>query len=59
MDQRISFVTLAVADLEASRRFYLDGLGWQEHTHVPGDVSMIVVGDHVVLSFRSCRACGP
>ena len=28
MDQRISFITLAVRDLEASRRFYLDGLGW-------------------------------
>ena len=27
MDQRISFVTLAVADLETTRRFYLDGLG--------------------------------
>ena len=29
MDQRISFLTLAVADLEASRRFYVDGLGWR------------------------------
>ena len=28
MDQRISFLTVAVRDLEASRRFYLDGLGW-------------------------------
>ncbi|MDO9458249.1 VOC family protein [Nocardioides sp.] len=50
MDQRISFVTLAVADLEASRRFYLDGLGWTEALHEPGDVSMIHVGEHVVLS---------
>lgn len=50
MDQRISFVTLAVADLEASRRFYLDGLGWTEDLHVEGDVSMIAVGEHVVLS---------
>lgn len=30
MDQRISFVTLAVADLEASRRSYLRGLGSAE-----------------------------
>lgn len=50
MDQRLSFVTLAVADLEASRRFYLDGLGWTEDLHVPGDVSMVLVGQHVVLS---------
>lgn len=50
MDQRISFVTLAVADLEASRAFYLDGLGWQESLHEPGDVSMIQVADTVVFS---------
>ena len=28
MEQRISLVTLAVSDLDATRRFYLDGLGW-------------------------------
>ena len=50
MDPRISFVTLAVADLEASRRFYVDGLGWHEDLHVPGEVSMIAVGEHLVLS---------
>lgn len=50
MDQRISFVTLAVADLEASRAFYLDGLGWTEELHEPGDVSMIVVGERLVFS---------
>ena len=50
MDQRISFVTLAVADLERSRAFYLDGLGWTEALHVPGDVCMIEVGHRVVFS---------
>jgi catechol 2,3-dioxygenase-like lactoylglutathione lyase family enzyme len=50
MDQRISFVTLAVSDLEASRRFYLEGLGWTEELHVEGDVSMIKVGAQVVFS---------
>lgn len=29
MEQRLSFVTLGVADLERSRRFYEDGLGWR------------------------------
>ena len=29
MDQRISFVTLAVADLDRTRAFYVDGLGWK------------------------------
>jgi catechol 2,3-dioxygenase-like lactoylglutathione lyase family enzyme len=51
MDQRISFVTLAVADLDATRRFYVDGLGWEAALHVPGDVLMVQVGEHVVLSF--------
>lgn len=50
MDQRISFVTLAVSDLEASRRFYLGGLGWSEALHEPGDVSMIEVGERLVFS---------
>lgn len=29
MEQRISLVTLGVRDLAASRRFYVDGLGWK------------------------------
>lgn len=29
MEQRLSVVTLGVADLERSRRFYEDGLGWK------------------------------
>ena len=29
MEQRLSLVTLGVADLERSRRFYEDGLGWR------------------------------
>ena len=50
MDQRISFVTLAVRDVAASRAFYVDGLGWQPALDVPGEVLMIRVGEHVVLS---------
>ena len=50
MDQRISFVTLAVADLDASRGFYLDGLGWTAELDVPGEVLMIRAGEHLVLS---------
>jgi catechol 2,3-dioxygenase-like lactoylglutathione lyase family enzyme len=29
MDQRLNFITLAVADPISSRRFYADGLGWE------------------------------
>ncbi len=50
MDQRISFVTLAVADLDATRRFYLDGLGWAADLDVPGEVIMVRAGQHLVLS---------
>ena len=50
MDQRVSFITLAVPDLEAGRAFYLDGLGWEAEMFVPGDVLMIQVGEHVLLS---------
>lgn len=29
MEQRVSVITLGVKDLAASRRFYVDGLGWK------------------------------
>lgn len=50
MDQRISFITLAVADLDATRRFYRDGLGWTPELDVPGEVLMFKAGDKLVLS---------
>lgn len=50
MDQRISFVTLAVADLDATRRFYVDGLGWVPEVDVPGEVMMFRAGPQLVLS---------
>jgi len=50
VDQRISFLSMAVRDLEASRRFYVEGLGWTPDLEVEGDVVMIQVGEHLVLS---------
>lgn len=50
MEPRISFVTLAVRDLDASRAFYVDGLGWTPELDVPGEVVMIRAGEHLVLS---------
>jgi catechol 2,3-dioxygenase-like lactoylglutathione lyase family enzyme len=50
MDQRVSFITLAVGDVEASRRFYCDGLDWAAELFVPGEVLMIRVGERLVLS---------
>jgi catechol 2,3-dioxygenase-like lactoylglutathione lyase family enzyme len=50
MEARISFVTLAVRDLDRARSFYVDGLGWVPELDVPGEVVMIPVGQHLVLS---------
>ncbi|NPC95642.1 VOC family protein [Nocardioides sp. zg-DK7169] len=50
MDQRISFITLAVADLETSRAFYVDGLGWRPELHEPGEVLMLAAGERLVFS---------
>ena len=50
MDQRVSFVTLAVHDLDATRRFYVDGLGRTPDVDVPGEVLMFRAGEHLVLS---------
>lgn len=52
MDQRISYVTLAVADLGASARFYLDGLGW-EPAFRGEKILMVEVGDGLILSLWS------
>jgi len=50
MDPRVSFITLAVADLAATRRFYVDGLGWEPAFEQEGEVLMFEVADKVVLS---------
>lgn len=56
MDQRISFITLAVRDLEATRRFYADGLGWEPELLVPGEVLMFRAGPLLVLSLWDAAA---
>jgi catechol 2,3-dioxygenase-like lactoylglutathione lyase family enzyme/mannose-6-phosphate isomerase-like protein (cupin superfamily) len=56
VDPRITFVTLAVADLDATRRFYLDGLGWEPDLDVPGEVIMIRAGHYLELSLWDRRA---
>lgn len=47
--QRLSLITLAVADVARSRRFYLDGLGWKSEFET-NDVVMIRVGERLLLS---------
>lgn len=55
MEQRLNFVTLVVADLAASRRFYVDGLGWSPSLEAPDEVAMIQVGEKLVLSLWAER----
>ncbi|GGB72545.1 glyoxalase [Knoellia flava TL1] len=50
MEQRVSFVTLAVRDLAASHRFYVEGLGWTPEFHDPDEVLMFRAGPLTVLS---------
>lgn len=38
MRQQVHFVTLATPDLDAARRFYRDGLGWEPLMDVPGEI---------------------
>jgi uncharacterized protein len=49
MEQRVHFVTVATADLDAARRFYVDGLGWESKLDVPGEVIFLQVGPGLVL----------
>jgi catechol 2,3-dioxygenase-like lactoylglutathione lyase family enzyme len=53
MDPRLTFVTLAVRDVDAARRFYVDGLGWEPELEAAGEVLMIRVGERLVLSLWS------
>ncbi len=50
MEQRINFVTLAVADVERSKQFYVTGLGWVPVFEAPGEVLFLPIAQGVVLS---------
>ncbi len=56
MEQRLSLVTLVVSDLDRTRRFYVDGLGWTPAMDVPDEVIMFHVGERLVLSLWDERS---
>jgi catechol 2,3-dioxygenase-like lactoylglutathione lyase family enzyme len=56
MEQRVDFITLGTPDLEAARRFYVDGLGWEPTLEVPGEVIFIQVGHGRMLSLWDAAA---
>lgn len=49
MQQYVSFITLAVRDLDRSRAFFVSGLGWQPELDEQ-DVIFLRVGDGLILS---------
>ena len=49
MEQRASLITLGVADLARSRRFYVEGLGWTPVMEVEGEVVFFNLSPGLVL----------
>jgi hypothetical protein len=49
MDPTLHFLTLSTADLEASRGFYITGLGWEPMLDVPGEIIFFQVAPGLVL----------
>jgi uncharacterized protein len=49
MNQRVDFITLATSDLDATRAFYAEGLGWTPTLDVPGEIIFFQIGRGVML----------
>lgn len=49
MEPRVSLITLGVTDLDAARRFYVDGLGWQPVLDA-GEAVFLQIGHGLLLS---------
>ena len=49
MDQHLSLVTLGVSDLEVSRRFYSEGLGWRPTMEVTDEITFYQVGHGLLI----------
>lgn len=50
MRPETQIITLGVRDLDVSRKFYVDGLGWTPKLDVPGEVIFIQIGYGILLS---------
>jgi catechol 2,3-dioxygenase-like lactoylglutathione lyase family enzyme len=51
VDRRVHFMTLATPDLDAARRFYVDGLGWEPLLDVPDEIVFFQVAPGLALGF--------
>src|SRR5918997_3732261 len=50
-EQQVHPTTRATADLDAARRFYVEGLGWRPLLDVPGEIVFFQVAPGSVLAF--------
>lgn len=50
MQPRVDLVSLGVRSVDASRGFYVDGLGWPVHREVRGEVLFIQANHGLILS---------
>jgi len=50
MQPRLDLVTVAVPDLDAARRFYVDGLGWEPALDVPGEVIFLQLNHGLLVA---------
>lgn len=50
MDPKVTVITLGVRDLERSRRFYVEGLGWRPTLEVENEVIFIQVAGGQLLA---------
>lgn len=53
MEQRVSLITLGVKDLSVARKFYLDGLGWQEQSPPSNESVCFIQMNGVVFGLYS------
>lgn len=49
MEQQLHFLTFATPDLDAARRFYVEGLGWRPLMDVAGEIIFFQVAPGLVL----------
>ena len=56
MQQHINFITLGVADLAASRRFYREVFGWQETADSNENIAFFQAGGALLFALFGCDA---
>jgi catechol 2,3-dioxygenase-like lactoylglutathione lyase family enzyme len=56
MEQRVQLITLGVSNVDRSRAFYVDGLGWPSALDVPGEITFIQVGHGLLLGLFGAQA---